>query len=92
VTLLVPLKLWSADRHHWLAPEGLGVLAALLGLEAAAVNAVLHTCAQLAASRQLEELRDSKPGPERPERLPYWWEVAKLHKDFQQVESRREGC
>jgi hypothetical protein len=60
-------------------------------IKAADVNAVLHTCAQLAvrydeaASRQLEELRDSKEPEKREERLPYWWEVAKPHKDFQQA-------
>lgn len=60
-------------------------------IKAADANAVLHTCAQLAArydeaaSRQLEELRDSKEPERREERLPYWWEVAKPHKDFQQA-------
>jgi hypothetical protein len=60
-------------------------------IKAADANRLLDTCARIAAlfdeatSRRLEELRDAKAPEARPERLPYWWEIAKPHRDFQQA-------
>jgi hypothetical protein len=59
-------------------------------IKAADANRLLDTCARIAAlfdeatSRRLEELRDAKGIEERPERLPYWWEIAKPHCDFRE--------